>query len=590
MKAGLPYGSIFINIGEIYLKKGDLEKAEAFYLKILNLDKGKELYFDDIASFYLKKGNLKESWKYLKESFFIWFEDEYLWEKIEPYKQYLSEDNFYAQISVGCIYYYSFQKYKEAIEHFEKALKLNKGEFDQYYSLGMSYKEIDKYKEAITYLEEALKLNSNHYDANLQLGILYGFSKFVADYYTIKPDYSRSVNLLEKAKTINLESEDPYFYLARTYENIGEFDKALQEALISLKIKPKYASFIQVASIYESTNDYPNALENYNKALEFYDNIYCRASVADVLIKLKRFDDAITFLNESEKKYQNNKVLNKTFGDVHFEKGEYKLAIEYYKDVLKSYPKHSIAHFKIALSYFRLSDLDSSEYWWKKTIEINPEESAAYFNLGLVNKNKSQYERAIENFNKYLKSNLGDKDAKNHIKECQYAIDLKSFPQKLNNLSLNNDKKGTLAKLCMCVLNYNKANELWINGLNETKYKDGKNIVSSKIYIAKEHLEKVKHDLNKIPSSEGKIKKFIEIFLFAVEEKIKGIDQHSEGFYKKRADYTGEYEKGRAKIKIADAYFVDGLLLFCDEIKQHEQYFGEIAKKELERIIKYYKD
>ena len=45
--------------------------------------------------------------------------DEDLKKQLEPYKQYLLEDNYYANMSVGRIHY-SCGEYKKAIEHFEK--------------------------------------------------------------------------------------------------------------------------------------------------------------------------------------------------------------------------------------------------------------------------------------------------------------------------------------------------------------------------------------------------------------------------------------------------------------------------------------
>ncbi|MBU4415037.1 MAG: tetratricopeptide repeat protein, partial [Proteobacteria bacterium] len=597
LKAGLPDGSIFINIGEIYLKKGDLEKAETFYLKILNLDKGKEFYFDDIASFYLKKGNLKESWKYLKESFIIWFEDEDLWEKIEPYKQYLSEDNFYAHVSVGCIYY-SFQKYKEAIEHFEKALKLNKSEFDQYYRLGMSYIKIVKYKKAVSYLEEALKRNPNHYGTNLQLGIIYGFSNFFANWSDINTDYKRSVELLEKAKQINPGNKDPYYHLGSTYQLMKKYYDALRETRKALDIEKNVSTLMQMGYIYTEMQDYKMALEYYNQSLALLDTYFTRKCIIETLINLKEYNKAKDFIKESIVANPDYADFKIKLCDVFFEEGEYLSAIKLYKDYLKKEePNNSHAHFYIALSYLRLQNWDESEFWWKKHIDIEPKEPTAFYNLGILYYSTAKYDKAIKNFNKYLKFNPNSDDAKSLIEFCQYQIDLEKLPEKLRELSRREGDIGNLGKLLTCVTEHRKAHDLLNDGEKETtpKYEmiGSKKIltsynVSSKIYESQGHFEKIVSDLNRIKSSNKEINEVTRLLVFAAEQSIAGIEEYSKCFYIKAKDYKGEYEKGKAKIKLANTYFVDSLKIIRFEVVKNKSVFDKFILEFIDSNIKYF--
>jgi len=586
LKLGPPDGNILSSIGEIYLKKGNLEKAETFYLRILNLEKGKEFYFDNVAFFYLKKGNLKESWKYLKKSFYF-CSNRNLIKLFEPYNKYLIENNYYAHMSVGFICYHCYN-YKKAIEHFEKALKLNKSEFDQYYLLGMSYKGTYNYKMAVPYLEEAIKRDPNHFDANLQLGIIYGFSPFVADYYKTKINYKRSTELLNKAKQINPNNQSPYFYLGQTYLEMNKYYDALVETRKALDISEDSITLQQMGEIYDKMKDYKMSLEYYRKSLKIDDSLSVRYSIIENLMALKEYDDARSFINKSIDIYPTYASLNEKLGDIYFKEEDYHSAIIHYKDSLKKDPKSSSAHFSIALSYYRLKNYDESEKWWKKTIEINPKESASFFNLGLVYFFTSKYDQALINFKRSLELDPNDKKSKYWIEACNYQIDYEKLPAKLSKLSLRDDEIGKLSSILLCTIDYSKGNNLWIEGVKETEYKDGQNIVSPKIFEAQGHFEKIKRDLNKIGSPKGQIKKIVDLFLFAVEQRIKGIEQHSEGYYSKRIDYKGQYEKGRAKIKIADNYFVDCLKSLQDEIVKNKSIFGDVAIDQLKTSIEYY--
>jgi tetratricopeptide (TPR) repeat protein len=589
LKAGPPDGAILSSIGEIYLIEGDLEKAETFYLKILTLEKGKEFYLDDVAFFYLKKENLKESWKYLKQSIFFCLFDETPEKRLKPYKQYLLDDNFYAHASSGFICY-RCGNYKEAVEHFEKALKLNRSEFDQYYLLGMSYKEINNYKKTISYLEEAIKIDPNHFDTNLQLGIIYGYSSYVAYLNNTKTDYKRSLELLEKAKQINPKNQDPYLYLGQTYLQMKSYYDALRETRKALDIKKDAPALRQMGEIYYEMKDYKMSLEYLSKSLELSESYYVRILIIEALKVLKEYNEAIRFINESIDIYPKIDSLNQWLGDVYFEKEDYPTAILHYKNCLKKNPNNSSAHFNIALSKLCLKKYDESEWWWKKTIEMNPKEPAAFYNLGLVYLNTSKYEKAIKNFNKFLEFNPNYNDANSMIAICQYQIDLERFPEKLRKLSLRNDNIGELSCVLLCALNYNDANNLWIDGVKKTEYKDGQNIVSPKIFEAQGRFEKIKSDLEKISSPKGKTKKIIDSFLFAVEQRIKGIEQHSEGYYTTRGDYKGQYEKGKAKIRIADNYYVDCLKSLREEIINNKSIFGDVANNELKSSIEYYEN
>jgi hypothetical protein len=160
----------------------------------------------------------------------------------------------------------------------------------------------------------------------------------------------------------------------------------------------------------------------------------------------------------------------------------------------------------------------------------------------------------------------------------------------LRKLSHREDDIGILASLFLCTLEYFEANNLWIRGVEETEYEDGQNVVSSKIYEAQGILEKIKKDLEQIVSTKGTIGKMLDTFSYALDQRIKGIQKHSQGYYTKVAEYQGEYEKGRAKIRLADTYYVDMLKILQDEIAKHESYFGNVAKEQLKNLLEYFEN
>jgi len=120
-------------------------------------------------------------------------------------------------------------------------------------------------------------------------------------------------------------------------------------------------------------------------------------------------------------------------------------------------------------------------------------------------------------------------------------------------------------------------------------FKDGENIVSPKIYEALDHFNKMKDDIVKSPDVKGKIREAHSFLSTAVNLRISGIKQHSDGYYKKESDYDGEYEKGRAKIRLADDNYVDFIILLQEVGMGHRSVFDDLIRLYLEYNLEYYR-
>ena len=95
-------------------------------------------------------------------------------------------------------------------------------------------------------------------------------------------------------------------------------------------------------------------------------------------------------------------------------------------------------------------------------------------------------------------------------------------------------------------------------------------------------------ELEKVGKTRGKMEEITDLFRFAIEQRIEGISLHSQGFYTKKLDYKGEYEKGRAKVNIADKYFAEALAKMRQEVSKYKSHFGPLADEYLEFSIGYY--
>jgi tetratricopeptide (TPR) repeat protein len=453
----------------------------------------------------------------------------------------------------------------------------------------MAYNYGANNQKAIIYLEKAVAVNPNRYDANFQLGLLYYSDPK-------KPKYKRAIKLFERAKKINPKNQDPYYYLGLTYYHQKQYYDALKETKKALDIKEDSYPRSLLGNIYFVINEYENALVAYKKSLAKDDFQWTCCNITKTLFVLEKYDEAIVFLRESLEKHRGDLELIRFLADAYKHKKDYETAIRKYKDCLESEPKDYLAHFGIASCYFNHKNWIEATNWWKKAAEINPKSSTSFYNIGITYFNMEQPTIAITHFKKALDIDPDDNKAKEWIKICQLEIDRNNFPEKLRNLSYRGGNVGILAKLLLCTFEYAEANNLFIQGERETepeysKYDKDKIVayhVSPKIYESQGRFERIKATLYKISPKSERINQVLDSFQSAVNQRITGIEEYSKGYYVSKEDYRGEWERGRAKEKLADTYFTDGLKILLEEIVKYKSHFGNLSDQHLKSCIEYY--
>ncbi|MCX8166380.1 MAG: tetratricopeptide repeat protein [Candidatus Micrarchaeota archaeon] len=117
-------------------------------------------------------------------------------------------------------------------------------------------------------------------------------------------------------------------------------------------------------------------------------------------------------------------------GNIHYEKGEYKKAIEQYTKAIVLNRLYSEAYFNRALCYYNLKDYDSAIEDYTKALELDPNNPILYNNRGDAFYLKEDYKKAIEDYskaltlnNKYMKAYYNRGLAHACIEEYEKAIE-----------------------------------------------------------------------------------------------------------------------------------------------------------------------
>ncbi|MCX7975037.1 MAG: tetratricopeptide repeat protein [Candidatus Aminicenantes bacterium] len=148
---------VHLNIGTCYLKKDDLDKAEAAFKLVL--DKTIEVYgdykkdpaaslraFAGLGEIYLKRNDLETARKYFTQALDVSPEDEV------------------AAYNVAEILF-SHQNIDEAIRYYELAIKIKKDWSKPYHKLGLAYLNKGDFEKALENLRKFLEIDPNNPEA-----------------------------------------------------------------------------------------------------------------------------------------------------------------------------------------------------------------------------------------------------------------------------------------------------------------------------------------------------------------------------------------------------------------------------------------
>lgn len=126
--------------------------------------------------------------------------------------------------------------YSELVEPLKNEIRLNPNNLASYQTLNDAYLKLNLPDSSIVVLQQLLKVNEKDFYATFQLGTIYG---------RYKNDMVNAVLFLEKAKTIEPESEDVYLNLGIVYGMLQQDDKAIEMMQMSRKINPKNKNNLQ---------------------------------------------------------------------------------------------------------------------------------------------------------------------------------------------------------------------------------------------------------------------------------------------------------------------------------------------------------
>jgi len=172
-----------------------------------------------------------------------------------------------------------------------------------------------------------------------------------------------SLDLLEKANQLFNEQK---------------YDEALASLEQFLEKNPDvYQAYLNIADCYREKGELDKAIEEYNRVLE----------------QAKK--------DELQGKETTAKALA-GIGECYLKKEDFEKAQNYFKQSIESYPENEILAYNVGEIYFSNQKIGEAIHYFELSTQIKPDWAPPYLKLGYVYLNKGDYEKAKENFNKFL--------------------------------------------------------------------------------------------------------------------------------------------------------------------------------------------
>ncbi len=227
------------NLGLLYVKMKDIEKAKESYEKALRIRSDYPEVYYNLGLLFFKNKEFEKAKTCFEKAIVI---------RPDYTQAYYNLALISAQLN----------KHEEAIDAYTKVLELSPDKVEAKLNLAVQYSKLEAYENAQSLYAEILEEDESYFIAWLNLGLTS---------YQLK-EYENSIDALRKAVALEPEHDKANRSLAKSYRAVKKFDEALEILERLLENDPSdLKTRLVYARTYYRYKKYDLALDEYKKVL-----------------------------------------------------------------------------------------------------------------------------------------------------------------------------------------------------------------------------------------------------------------------------------------------------------------------------------
>ena len=259
---------------------------------------------------------------------------------------------------------------------------------------GVDHHQAGNFEEAEACYRKVLENLPENADALNLLGLI----------FLQKKNHAKSIELVQKAISINPSRADYFYNLGIALSEIGEWKQALRAYTIAADLDHSYAEpYVNMGVIFQKHKIYDSAKQMFEKAIErkvdFFDAFY---NLGNLCYEMGDENGAIENLRKAIrlKPAHKDALFNLA---VILRKAEILDESEMYlATIIAHYPAHVEAHFQMGLIKYNQGNKEGAFLYFKKTVDLNSDHLQALNNIGNLLQEKGDYDGAIFIYKKAL--------------------------------------------------------------------------------------------------------------------------------------------------------------------------------------------
>ena len=389
---------------------GKYDEKDILFLSFLNINES-YIYHYNLGNLYYKNGEYNKA--------------------IEEYEKALElqkdkKDIDLVEDLAEC--YHMKKDYPNALKYYNEVLLVKKDDYNLKYNKALVLHAMEQYNDAIAIYTELLKQKS---DDSVVKNNLTAALVALGDMYYNDKNFSLATSAFEQA--VELETKDAYAYygLAKSYracelndKAAAAYEKAIALAPDNTEYSNEYAEFISLtnkpvditqsnqtesAEIKEITlTAEPEVQESTDK------NLVNKSLIAkgDANYKSQQYDESIKNYQEALKLNPSDEITLLKIGNIYKIKNDNKNALDFYKKAIVVNPNYADGWFNLGLVYANEENTSKAKECFHRVITLDPAYGYAYYALALAYDQDGDEKEALDNYRIFLTRNKDEAVAK----------------------------------------------------------------------------------------------------------------------------------------------------------------------------------